>query len=339
MRNDQKSEKHHYVPQFLLREFCIPYQKQIYVYDKLEKKVFKSNIKNIASETNFYAAKTPSYEINLESFMTSIEADTSKAIQKLLKEKALQTLTKQDVCNIGFFATIQLLRTNHAKEMNKIIMESMRKKAREITGTDDPGKLNENTLKYNFLKNLGVAPDLARHIYQKEWILLDNPFPDLFYISDNPLVLHNEREFGPWGNLGLALPGIQIYLPISPKLILGFLCPSAHMSEHENYREITNKRAFSVLGATEKMRNEAKELLDKCYVQFPNMDRDLEYISKIKRGDAAKIKFADNVTWLNSLQVQFSHRFLYSSDGNFELVERMLKEDPSLKNGILPIVD
>ena len=92
MCNDRKSEKHHYVPQFLLKEFCIPSQKQIHVYDKLEKRAFKSNIKDIAAETNFYAVKKPQHEVNLENFMTSIEIDSSKAIQKLLKEKTFKTL-------------------------------------------------------------------------------------------------------------------------------------------------------------------------------------------------------------------------------------------------------
>ena len=33
-----------------------------------------------------------------------------------------------------------------------------------------------------------------------------------FWISDNPLARHNEQDFGPYDNLGLGMPGLEIYL-------------------------------------------------------------------------------------------------------------------------------
>jgi hypothetical protein len=45
---------------------------------------------------------------------------------------------------------------------------------------------------------------------------------------------------------------------------------------------------------------------------------------------------ADNVTRLNSLQVRFSSRFVYSETGDFSLVEQMIRENPQYREGLKP---
>jgi hypothetical protein len=40
------------------------------------------------------------------------------------------------------------------------------------------------------------------------------------------LILHNDNPKGHDSNLGLAVPGIQIYLPIAPSHALAFFCPT-----------------------------------------------------------------------------------------------------------------
>jgi len=48
-----------------------------------------------------------------------------------------------------------------------------------------------------------------------------------FYLGDNPvLALNNTRDFGPYGNIGLAVPGIEIYLPLTSDLLA--VCMGAH---------------------------------------------------------------------------------------------------------------
>lgn len=43
---------------------------------------------------------------------------------------------------------------------------------------------------------------------------------------DNPVVMKNSNDFGAYGNLGLAVRGIKIYLPLSSTLMLTMYCPS-----------------------------------------------------------------------------------------------------------------
>jgi hypothetical protein len=62
---------------------------------------------------------------------------------------------------------------------------------------------------------------------------------DDVYISDNPVVMHNPRTFGPYGNIGIAVPGIEIYFPLSPEVVLAYFCPSSmkHVEEEQAQAE------------------------------------------------------------------------------------------------------
>ena len=48
------SKKHHYVPRFYLKNFCIDNIEKIYCYDKLKDKSFIVKIEDIAQENLFY---------------------------------------------------------------------------------------------------------------------------------------------------------------------------------------------------------------------------------------------------------------------------------------------
>lgn len=52
-----KKKKQHYVPQCYLENWSIPKTHQLYVYDKIQQKIRKSNITDCASENYFYDFK------------------------------------------------------------------------------------------------------------------------------------------------------------------------------------------------------------------------------------------------------------------------------------------
>ena len=47
---------------------------------------------------------------------------------------------------------------------------------------------------------------------------------------------------------------------------------------------------------------------------------------------------SENVIRLNSYQVMFASRFVFSSVGDFDLVRRMIGDDARYRNGILPTI-
>lgn len=115
------------------------------------------------------------------------------------------------------------------------------------------------------------------------------------YISDNPVTLQNMIDHGPYGNIGLAVRGIEIYFPLSKTLALGMFCPS-HEEEfkktYEKYKLI--KRLDPELGS--------------------RSIKDGSYIEQIMNGFLKKKTVpykAESVVNHNSLQVYFSSRFVF----------------------------
>ena len=121
-----------------------------------------------------------------------------------------------------------------------------------------------------------------------------------FWISDNPVVLHNTF---PYGQRGLSSPGVEIYFPISCELVLGFFCPS--------------------------IEQKIRELL---VLEHPQLDR--EKYSQIYQGfqDGDSVSLgSETLPFLNSLQVLYSSRFIYGPDDNFEYACEILKHQPEAR--------
>jgi hypothetical protein len=145
------------------------------------------------------------------------------------------------------------------------------------------------------------------HFSRKAHILMETPKGEVFYVGDNPIVLHNSKHFGPYGNLGLAVPGIEIYLPITPHLTVAMFHPSV-LAEY--IQELRKLRAFPPI------RHEAIE--------------HAEALILAARTGAALQLAAENVMFMNSLQVRYSSRFIMSNQREFSLVERMLADGAAL---------
>jgi Protein of unknown function (DUF4238) len=141
---------------------------------------------------------------------------------------------------------------------------------------------------------LRAATEFAPHFANKVCLLLETRMSDPFFVSDNPIALHNQNDFGPYGNLGLAVPGIEIYFPITPTLTLTFFEPS-------------------ILERLDTLSRHGEEL-----------------IRAAQTGGRAHCA-NENVMFLNSLQVINASRFVMSVTKNFALATRMLEEKPHLR--------
>lgn len=86
-----------------------------------------------------------------------------------------------------------------------------------------PEKLTHQHIE--FMKS--ACGEFAQSIAAKDFLLMAAPHNRAFYLSDNPVNLHNsEPTDGFWGNMGLECTGIEIYVPLSSKLVLAAWCPS-----------------------------------------------------------------------------------------------------------------
>src|SRR3982074_3970608 len=75
----------------------------------------------------------------------------------------------------------------------------------------------------------------AALISKHSFLMIKDCSGDL-YISDNPMVMHNSKEYGPYGNIGLAVPYIEIYYPLSPKIVLASFGPQTLIKLKKNNR-------------------------------------------------------------------------------------------------------
>jgi hypothetical protein len=249
----------------LLRNFCINSKEQLHVYDKLNERSFTTKIDNIAAERNFNVATLDEELINAEPYFTRLESDTKPIINKILASLNLTEITEEEKNTLSYFIVSQYFRTrhfrDHLKHFKKSMANQIKKMGFENEEINQLGAENENESKIYSLSFLENSPEMANYILQKDWHLMKTSNKQSILLSDNPVTLHNDNDYGPYGNLGFAVPGIQIYFPLSPNVSLALLCPSIFKTANEKYLELQKNirqlEAQKTLGANNAIRDNA----------------------------------------------------------------------------------
>jgi len=178
----------------------------------------------------------------------------------------------------------------------------------------DPNKIKgfdfldeEQTRVASIMSLRELAHDQMPHLLNKTWILWSTSQQHPFYISDNPVTMFNVNRDPLRGTLGLRVPGIMIYLPLTSTLCLAFLCPT-------------------MLAPVKDTFNLARRL------GYPVPAHVQELVAALG-GETTCALDPANVRHQNSLQVFNSERFVYAGSDDFELVREMLQCLPELKKG------
>lgn len=306
----------HYVPQLLLRRFSGARDGQIWAFDKQTGRAFPTSTKKVAAEKDFYDLEVDEVILTLEPSLACLEAVVADIFAGIVERESLDGLTDADRAHLSMFAAAQMLRTKYQRDLWERLHGDLRDAIirrggdpKDISGfveSEAPGALKAESLR--FLHE--TAPRFAALFAQKTWVLYKAPRDDPFYISDNPIALQNTLNQNPYGgSLGLACPGIEIYLPLSPVLCLCFLCPTV----------ITHIR----------------ELEEKGRRIGLNVDG-IAAVAAIN-GKSGTLR-PESVMNLNSLQVLYSVRFVFANAECFGLVQRMITEHPEFKGGLFPSV-
>ena len=301
------SKKHHYVPQSLLKQFRIANSSsQIYVYDKNRKSSFKSSIRDAGSENHFNTFMNADQRINFESVFQKNDDRLAQLIDVLTTDEHTNRLNTQDRSDLLHIISAQIVRTKIHRTSMLSVAEQMIDSLKDA-GFDKDELLNfsipsEDEVRQFALSSYLKSDELVESISGKVGFLIRCDSGNSFWTSDNPVVLHNTF---PYGDVALGAAGIEIYFPISSKLALGFYCPSI----------------FSKM----------KYLLSSNYA---DVDKELysSMLSALKNGEAISLG-PKTATFINSLQVLQSTRFIYSaSNADFSLVDSILEENPDASN-------
>jgi Protein of unknown function (DUF4238) len=308
---DTANTNQHYVPQMLLRGFATGADReQVWVFDKRSGRTFQTAIRNIDAERGYYDIGDSAV---LDAAMNRTDDIAAGIINKIRAGSSLYGLTQFQIGMLKTVVGVQLLRTRGYQESRRHMVRTVADRIHEMTGTQHPelGEyLEEDRLRSEYLRDI---PESTRqflpHLLTKDLLLFKAGRDTPFCISDNPVALNNTINPGDGirGTLGLAVPGIEIYLPISSELTLGLLCPSIG-EQYEVTRDVLwqfggfiNESAYKFLQA----RDTGKPLI---------LDR-------------------DNVRFQNSLQAWNAERFVISSVNNFADVAEMIEANAEIRLG------
>ena len=308
-------KKQHYVPQFLLSNFTLGKKKRLHIFDLKSERSFVSHVRDVGHENNFYHHTKDGNQ--MEFALGSIETDVAPVIDQILKEETVANLTEHQRETLCYFTLVQMMRVNSVREslteFSQLILDKFVEEEVEPDSQADEflKQLSSENSKETSIDMLWETPEqLLPHLISKHLCLVKAPKGESFLLSDNPVFKFNNLPREGRGNLGLALKGIEVHFPVSPRLCLSFICPSFV----QDIRDSVEQHHLEVL-----MGGEPEQGLTEVLKLLNQIDQ-----------KATKTITKENVIHHNSLQVNYCSRFLYSAKGDFELVKEMLQDTPKL---------
>lgn len=290
-------ENQHYVPQTYLERFANS-RKQVWVYDKKEKRRFQTHIRNIASEKAFYDSedveRITGDKAYVEKHLGKLERQYGQHVQSLVDSLESGRFSKLSLRHRTFFSvylTVQMSRTKESRLETAQIIDSMRAFLEDAAaaggaevpeGTPTIDQVDEyardihssHLLDGDFIRE--CAQILSSHI----WMVHRAYGESCFLTGDHPVnkrghIDHPIRSFS-----GIASPGIEIVFPLTPRYLLT-LCDRGH---------------FSV---------------------FVPMD-----------GTFRPLICEDNMIYYNQFPIRYSTRYVFAREPEFEFLEQLIMEEP-----------
>lgn len=310
----------HYVPRFILRRFRTASQDAVHVHDKHAGRSFVASTRKVGAEKGLYDFEFDGEDLTLEPGLAEIEGRAAQQIDQILKDGHLHPVNALERSELAQFFAVQLVRTPAHRVMWRELEVRMeahlrREGMREGFFAIDPRLgSRENADRVLIAGTMMNAPEnFAPALIAKDWLLMKTDSTSSYIIGDHPLVMHNARDHGLRGNLGLSVQGIEIYFPLSPQLTLGMMCESHRRDFESGLRRMSRK-----------------DRRDPRLQKGISIARD--FISAVQSGQLASMD-PQNVEFLNSLQVTRAERFLFSCEGNFSVAEKMIAANPHLRRG------
>jgi hypothetical protein len=310
----------HYIPRFILRRFHASAEHTVHVYDKHAGRRFVAGTSKIAAEKALYDFEFDGANLTLEPGLAELEDRAAKRIERIVTNNRLNLLDSSERDDLSKFFAVQLVRTPAHRETWRELegrmetylrSEGMREEFFTIDARLGSRENSDRALAASTIMN--APPTFGPTLAAKDWVLMRTELKSPYLIGDHPLVMHNSRDHGPRGNIGLNVIGIEIYFPLSPQITLGMMCGS-HRKDFEE-----------ALGRTKSIG-----------IQDPRHRRGIEiareFIQAVVSGEAVSMD-TSNVDFMNSLQIARAERFLFSRSGDFSLAEKMIADYPHMRRG------
>lgn len=329
------AQNQHYVPKFILRNFLSDEAKeQVSVFSKRTRKGFVTSIRNIMAERRFHEfAIDDEFIASFEEGICKIEDMVLPAYRNVLQNRRLDN-TVEEKANLAVFIAFQMIRTRQQRQqfadIEAQLSEHLKKRGANIEDIEGYTPLTEERLTQEHIEFIKHSTgEFAQIIAQKDFVLLQAARGRSFYLGDNPVCLHNNEPRAPFqGNVGLAVKGIEIYLPMSADLMLAAWCPSliegirrerdrqnlvhkGELLQRLGRGEITAEQMRWQRSIAEDMQKPVDTMLDCFATGRPSLLQDA------------------SMDYCNSLQMSFAREFVICKRGDFKLAKRFTDEFPN----------
>lgn len=264
--------KHHYCPQFYLKNFSEPKTDKFWVFDKDKKEFRSSKPINEAHQRDFYRIEVKEGEdpFVIEKEFGKIEDKASEAVEYIIKNNKLPDIELLEYL-ISFVALLAV-RTPWFKKTWNNFTEKVFKKVMELTFADE--KRWEVTRKRMIMQGYDIPEDVTyeqmvdfvardeysiqnhqnEHIklllhsatiltdvlYKRNWALIINKTDVDWVCGDRPVVLKWMEDKGQIHSPGFGIGGTELIVALSPKIAL-----VSTFEKLETIYELHNKEAVA----------------------------------------------------------------------------------------------
>lgn len=322
----------HYVPKFILKGFC--QNGKVSIFDKHTSKEFKLPPERAMGENDYTNVAFKDFIVSFENRFSHIENLAAPVIKKICEKRDLKLLAPEELASLHMFVLVQHLRCKRRMLDHDVITDEIKRRWPEAE--INPWKDDIADKELSKLMGLNFAFDhldeMTKHLLVKHSYLMVRNCKDEVYISDSPLVMHNQKTFGPYGNLGIGVAHIEIYYPLSADVVLAYMCPQT-MHEIEATQDRNDRHLSSFVGR--KILSSGLSPADLADIRRDKeeMARARSFYSMMKNDRLVPMD-ASNILFLNSLQVSSSYRYLAARKPQFDFARTALSERPHWRDGL-----
>ncbi|WP_305064057.1 DUF4238 domain-containing protein [Methanococcoides sp.] len=218
-------KKQHFIPKHYMRNFS-QNNVNLFVFNLKRRRGIRGNISTLCQGHYFYGA-----DLKLENYLSRIEDDQAYLFKDVINYQSLNFLTRDSFNCLRLSLLLQRTRTKAEKNKSNQIFEAFSSKyIKPMMKSDEFLKKCKRTASYidsckikcpdSYKLTMEAALKNVDFIMDLEYVLLINKTSQNFIFGDNPVVFYNYKKIKNNSSIGCKSSGLQIYYPISNKIIL-----------------------------------------------------------------------------------------------------------------------
>ncbi len=236
----QKTKRQHTVPRCYLKRFIDPAKGTVWTFDKHTKRVYDASEWNVAQERYFYdfhpEAIKPEHRASendlqaVEKGLAAIEGYLASTLEALLDRRPPMGIPPGFRKMLAVQVAIQWMRTKRYRdsmmELSRKYFQAQVDDLMRHRFPDVPQRLypiaevketSVSAMHGQFFFNQERWEQVAAGLINKIWMLAVNDTGKPFYTSDHPVVRRANLPDDKTGGIGLNSPGVEFFMPLSPK--------------------------------------------------------------------------------------------------------------------------